>query len=37
MADPHIVKICGSKYAVDLDRTLKCQIIAFITPAALPN
>ena len=27
-ADPHIVNICGSKYAVDLDLTLKCQIIS---------
>ena len=26
--DPHIVKICGSKYVVDLDLTLKCQIIS---------
>ena len=27
-ADPHIVNTCGSKYVVDLDPTLKSQIIS---------
>ena len=30
---PHIVKICGSKYVVDLDLTLKCQIISIYCPS----
>ena len=29
---PHIVKICGSKDVVDLDPTLKCQIISIYCP-----
>ena len=33
-ADPHIVKICGSKYVVDLDPTLKCQIISIYCPSS---
>ena len=32
-SDPHIVKMCGSKYVVDLDPTLKCQIISIYCPS----
>ena len=30
---PHIVTICGSKYVVDLDPTLKCQKISIYCPS----
>ena len=36
-SDPHIVQMCGSKYVVDLDPTLKCQIINIYCPSGLPN